>query len=297
MSVKMIGTKANINKGVTLIELMIALFIAAILVAGIYSMFISQQRSYSLQDQMVGIQQDARAALTIMSADIRMAGFLAGGEGFNVNSFGCAINPVNRNNGPDEITVVFGAEEISTVTNVSGSQVTLQSGGNKFDTGNKKYVAFEGVNHVYEITGISGDILTLNESLPSYLDGFGARVFLVKALTYKVQNSGLVRHENIGGGAQELAGGGSYPIAEDLQFAYQVEGDNSWYNGGALPAGKTNADIRMVRMNIVVRTPIEDLEDTNYYRPALEDRAASGSADGYRRRVYTTAVKVRNMGD
>jgi type IV pilus assembly protein PilW len=53
------------KQGFTLIELMIALVISAILVGGTYSIFITQQRTYILQDQVVGTQQDARAALTI----------------------------------------------------------------------------------------------------------------------------------------------------------------------------------------------------------------------------------------
>src|SRR4030042_2782945 len=93
-----IGTK---NRGVTLIELMIVLVIAAILVAGIYSLFITQQRSYTVQDQVAGAQQDARAALTLMARDIRMAGFLLGSEGFNVNGAQFAVTPNNNAGGTD----------------------------------------------------------------------------------------------------------------------------------------------------------------------------------------------------
>ena len=62
--------------GMTLIELMIALAISVILVGGIYAIFVVQQRSYTVQDQIAAIQQDARAAINIMARDIRMAGML-----------------------------------------------------------------------------------------------------------------------------------------------------------------------------------------------------------------------------
>src|SRR4030042_6264386 len=96
--------------GVTLIELMIVLVIAAILVGGIYSLFMAQQRSYTVQDQVTGVQQDARAALNIVARDIRMAGLLLGSQGFNVNGAQFPVTPNNNNAGPDSITVAYAAD-------------------------------------------------------------------------------------------------------------------------------------------------------------------------------------------
>jgi type IV pilus assembly protein PilW len=63
------------ERGFTLIEMMIALAIAAILMVGIYRVFESQERAYILQDRMAEMNQNARVALEIMSKDIRNAGF------------------------------------------------------------------------------------------------------------------------------------------------------------------------------------------------------------------------------
>lgn len=283
------------NRGVTLIELMIALVISAILVGGVYSLLITQQRVYVRQDQVVGAQQDARAALTILARDIRMAGMLTDMDGFNINGATEAITPTNSSAGPDQIRVVYAAEEVSWVSsvNTANKQVTLSSGGSRFDTGNRQYVAFEGVNHIYQVSGISTDTLTLTEIPSDYLADFSARVYCVKAITYSV--SGTTLQRNDGSSTQDLAGVGDQSCIEDLQFAYQVEGDTSnWYNSPA-DAGASNTDIRAVRINILVRTTVEDTEDQNYQRPALEDRAGSGTQDGFLRRVYTTVVKLRNV--
>ena len=119
------------NKGVTLIELMIALVISTILVGGTYSIFVSQQRTFTVQDQVVGAQQDGRAALTIMAKDIRMAGMLTGVDGFSVYGATEAITPGNSSSGPDQIGVVYAAEEFTsggssvTVTDVTNNRVTL----------------------------------------------------------------------------------------------------------------------------------------------------------------------------
>jgi prepilin-type N-terminal cleavage/methylation domain-containing protein len=283
------------EKGVTLIELMIALVISAILVGGVYSLLITQQRIYVRQDQVVGAQQDARAALTILARDIRMAGMLTDMDGFSINGATEAITPTNSSTGPDQIRVVYAAEEVSWVSSVNAAnkEVTLNSGGSRFDTGNRRYVAFEGVNHIYQVSGISSDTLTLTEIPPDYLADFGARVYCVKAITYSV--SGTTLQRNDGSSTQDLAGVGDQSRVEDLQCAYQVEGDTSnWYNSPA-DAGASNTDIRAVRINILVRTAVEDTEDQTYQRPALEDRAGSGTQDGFLRRIYTTVVKLRNV--
>jgi prepilin-type N-terminal cleavage/methylation domain-containing protein len=63
------------KKGITLIELLIALVIAAITLAGVYRVFISQTRTYAIQDQVVEVQQSVRGAMDIISRDLRMTGF------------------------------------------------------------------------------------------------------------------------------------------------------------------------------------------------------------------------------
>jgi hypothetical protein len=131
----------------------------------------------------------------------------------------------------------------------------------------------------------------------------GGKAYGVHAITYSVTASDgnpvgvgvLRRNENTGSGAQPLAGDGTTTFVEDLQFAYQVAGDaTNWHNTSA-EAGTTNDNITMVRINLVVRTAVEDAKDQNYTRPSLEDHPGSGTKDGYRRRVYTTDVKVRNL--
>lgn len=63
------------HKGFTLIELMISMAIAGVVMAGVYSVHRSQQKSYIVQEQVVGIQQRLRAAMDFMEREIRAAGF------------------------------------------------------------------------------------------------------------------------------------------------------------------------------------------------------------------------------
>ena len=298
--------------GVTLIELMIVLVIAAVLVAGVYSLFITQHRSYAVQDQVAGAQQDARAALDIMGRDIRMAGFGVGagsGSGFTdgtgavvINGFSFAVNPTNRTDAPDTLTVVLGAVALGTVSGVTGNTVTLTSAAS---TTTPVFFSFDLLpGRLYQ--GTMSDNTTINISSTGFPSGtgkiIGGKAYGVQAITYSVTAPNgspglgvLRRNENTGSGAQPLAGDGITTFVEELQFAYQVQGDTTnWWNTSAA-AGATNDAITMVRINLIVRTAVEDTKDQNYTRPTLEDHDESTTEDGYRRRVYTTEVKVRNL--
>jgi prepilin-type N-terminal cleavage/methylation domain-containing protein len=63
------------KRGVTLIELLVALVIGGIVVAGIYRVFIAQSKAYTVQDQVVEVQQNIRSAMEILLRDLRMAGY------------------------------------------------------------------------------------------------------------------------------------------------------------------------------------------------------------------------------
>lgn len=63
------------NKAFTLLELLLALAIFAIVVTAIYGTYLSQQKAYIVQDQIAGIQQNLRAAMFIMSREIKLAGY------------------------------------------------------------------------------------------------------------------------------------------------------------------------------------------------------------------------------
>ena len=69
----MIAT-SNDTPGFTLVELLIAMAVAGIVMAGVYSAYSSQQRSYMAQEQIAAVQQNLRVAMYFMEREIRMAG-------------------------------------------------------------------------------------------------------------------------------------------------------------------------------------------------------------------------------
>ena len=63
------------SKGMSLIELLVVLVICTILIGGIYRLFINQSRVYTVQEQVVEVQQNTRGAMEILLKDLRMTGF------------------------------------------------------------------------------------------------------------------------------------------------------------------------------------------------------------------------------
>ena len=64
------------NRGVTLVELMIAMVISTIVLLGVATVYSSTKRSYKVQEEMARLQENARYAFNAMASDIRGAGFV-----------------------------------------------------------------------------------------------------------------------------------------------------------------------------------------------------------------------------
>lgn len=63
------------NRGFTLAELLIGLFVSGIVMTTILSAYYSQNKSYAVQEQVAAMVQNLRAAMDIMIREIRMAGY------------------------------------------------------------------------------------------------------------------------------------------------------------------------------------------------------------------------------
>jgi prepilin-type N-terminal cleavage/methylation domain-containing protein len=60
--------------GFTLVELLVALVVGATLIGLVYQILVKQNRVYVVEEQNIVMQQDARAALSFMSRELRAAG-------------------------------------------------------------------------------------------------------------------------------------------------------------------------------------------------------------------------------
>lgn len=267
------------NRGLTLIELVVAMALSSILIAGLYRTYVRQQKTYTVETQVVDMQQNVRVALNTMVREIRMAGFggvgdvlaLAGGVNGSTN--------VITAGGTNSITIVGGFTQISTLAveaPMGTSTVILASSADaaKFDNAANRYISIGGVES-NTVKSINGAIITLDNSLrvPHKLsDPLGnpvtIPVYKIEEVTYQVDpNSKLTR--DAGAGPEVVADN-----VQSLQFKYfdadGVETD--------IPLA-----IRMVNVQINARTESQDPE----YK--------GGALEGYRERVLTSNIQVRNM--
>lgn len=279
------------NKGLTLIELLVALGISAILFGGMYKTFINQQKTYTVQEEVVDMQQNIRGGINLMMREIRMAGFGIGNStilnnGFQVaggNSFSNIVNP-DLNNPAGSLTILLASETGGTLVGggiVGQFQITVSSltdsqGNAIFDTNLMKYISIGGVES-HTITNISGNTLTLDGGLTyNYLPNQSATVFGIRAINYQVGLVNgiptLLRDENVGAGPQPQA-----DSIEQLQYGYFDVNDNQVVNP---PANAQN--IRIVQVSLTARTNTPD--------PDLKN------GDGYRRRQISSNIHLENMG-
>jgi len=98
------------RKGITLIELLVGLVICGLVVAGIYRVFVAQTKAYTIQDQVVEVQQNVRSAMEVLLRDLRMAGY----DDDNASSTIIITDPILRPVAQTSITVSY--ENYNTTT-------------------------------------------------------------------------------------------------------------------------------------------------------------------------------------
>ncbi|MBW2108238.1 MAG: prepilin-type N-terminal cleavage/methylation domain-containing protein [Deltaproteobacteria bacterium] len=84
-----LGFLARRARGFTLVELLVAMATGMVVLAAGINIVILHKHAYQVQDQCAEMVQTARAALDMMSREVRMAGFDPTGAGFK----GLALNP------------------------------------------------------------------------------------------------------------------------------------------------------------------------------------------------------------
>jgi prepilin-type N-terminal cleavage/methylation domain-containing protein len=277
------------SKGVTLIELLIALVISAIIIAGIYRTFIHQQKTYATQEQVADMQQNVRVAINRMMREIRMAGFGNVQDVLPVTFPGVGRTYPNIVN-PD----LPAAGELTIVSAIGGSAALTAQPGDVVGAGallsnqiqvsslaefditknnDRRYISIGGLesHFITAIPDVPNRVLTLNTDVSRVYKTDGTTlVYAIRAISYQINNASgrpiLRRDENIGGGFQ--------PVADNIEA---IEFRN--------PDGSTPLNPNSTSMQVAVTARTE--------RP---DPDLQKAGDGYRRRQFTSLILQRNRG-
>jgi type IV pilus assembly protein PilW len=79
----------NVQRGLTLIELMIAMTLGLLLIMGVGNIFLSNQQAFRTSENLAGVQENTRIAFELLSREVREAGSNPCGAQVIVN----ALNP------------------------------------------------------------------------------------------------------------------------------------------------------------------------------------------------------------
>ncbi len=322
--------------GFSLVELMIAVGILVIVVAAVMQSFVVQNKAYTVTDQVVEAQQSLRAVAWLLERDARMTGFLVpeaaavcavdnvalpdkvwftdadalDPDGQTRPALGAEVTGYGENPGPDGLTV---DNIILDDTGIGSSGFYDRDGDG---TGDSDFVEKHGVILVDVddpargvacgvVSSIAGNVV--NVDFENAIDaGDGDRLILVPAHVYEVVTFGVDEPQLLRNG--ELIATG----VEDLQVAFffdmnrdgvidgvaSANGEMPGEAGGDVYAanGYDNRDLREIRLNLVTRTRMDDVANDEGRHQTRENRVASGPGDGYRRRVHSSTVKLRNVG-
>jgi prepilin-type N-terminal cleavage/methylation domain-containing protein len=314
--------------GFTLIELLVSVAMLGIVVVYLLRSFTVQHRTYTVVDETTELQQNLRAVADLLERDLRHAGMMVPESG--------AVCGVDSTSAPDILFVSdadaispgtekvadFGADTTATTVAASTPEV-LTVGGlvaepspfraayDTDDDGVADSDFREGAGVIVTdlaepdrgaACGVVEDSTSTSITVDwrsGGLESAGTDLIVIPAHVYEVN----------GNGALERDGDVLVENVDDFQVAYFFDGDgdalvdaNEYRGTGGVAYDASDGaveenEIREVRVNLVLRTRLEDPTWTQGVFQNLENRAAVAGTDGFRRRIHTASVRLRNTGN
>jgi type IV pilus assembly protein PilW len=235
------------EQGFTLVEMMIAMLLGTIILAGAYSVLSSSQQANAITEHTVELQQNARVALELLTRDFKVAGF---GMTTGITGTTCTspVTPTDNTNGadtgPDSVSLIVPSLVGTVKTAVVGSSTTntvvLNSGAlaAAITDGFAANAMFSmaGVT-TYTVGSLASATDTITLSASSFIQApevhpVGAQVYWLRCIRYVISTD----NTTCAGGAPCLLRDG-VPIAdgiEDMQLAYACDGCNGTVADGVV---------------------------------------------------------------
>ena len=286
--------KLSNKHGFTIIELLIALAISGIVSAALITTFLSQQKSYVVQENVAGMQQNLRGGMEMMTREIRLAGYdrnNAGGMGI------LDISPRDINDSIDVTMNGNGAVQVAADFNNNG---------------------VSDASDIISFSIADSPIGTPDGNLDLTRDAGAGRQLLAE----NIEAMGVAfAYDEDGDGNLDVSAGGNVIWAVDsdgdndldLNLDTNDDGDidpadgpgvsgNGLITGSAIVPNINIDDIRAVRIWLLARTDREDREYVNGHTYVVGHKVispgtdANANNDAYRMRLLTTTVKCRNLG-
>jgi len=134
----------NNERGFSLVELLIAMTIGLIILTALSSTFLMQRKIYDVQEQVAEMVQNARAAMDMMSREIRMGGYDPTDAGFDGITYDAHQLQIQANIDDDEdiINADGSYDENENITYTYYDENSAYPYQIKRKTGNGNFVSF-----------------------------------------------------------------------------------------------------------------------------------------------------------
>lgn len=267
--------KLKDKKGVSFLEVMIALLITGILTASMLRLYITQHKNYMIQEDVTEIQQNARASIGELSRQIRMAGYdlpigLEGIKAYNTN--------------PDTLIIVYQGDDCDTYLSNSmpntSAELKVGTDPSCFYDGQWVFIydADSAQGEWFEITHVQVDAKHIQHNTMQLSRKYGANALLlsITQVKYYIDNTSEPDHPKF---MMQFMGQPPQVFAEnitDLQFRYKMK------NGATVDNPSLTQNIREIIIDISGRSD----------RPEVDDEGH----ESFRNRSFSTSVFLRNIG-
>jgi type IV pilus assembly protein PilW len=221
------------SKGFGLIEMMIALVLGLVVVAGVIQVFISARGIYLSQNAAASMQEDARYALSKMMQEIRMVGM-----------FGC-LATVKDASSSSNFTPNF-YTPVSFVTDASGASIL---------TINTADVGSSGGAPTWTVASDCVTSATAYDGIQAPVSGQVA--FPIRNVVYTFKNNQLY----LGSGATPAV---LVSNVKAFTITFGVAGPSSATAVASYTATPTNADIRSIRLTLTLTDPNNYVKDQTF---------------------------------
>ena len=313
--------------GFTLIELMISLVLFSIVISGALAVAVATTVGYREQREIVATEVSVRAPLEFLSDAIRNTSpGVATGDIQDVRS--CtnnAITVVNSTVGPDQFDIVYASGAVVTslrtqYTAVINTSITVTNA-SQIVIGDTLMITNTIKGHLVNVTSVNTGTGVIGLTAPACVPTLPAGGYLEGSLVIRVLRARF--YVDVAGsvtdGVPTLmmdpdAGGPIQPEplaenVEDMQVAVGVDLNvNKGIDDALCPAvgcewefsagiGALAGKIRAMRITLIARSPRALQGTPTFFRSAAEDRPVAAAPDGFRRRVLTSTVEIRNLGD
>lgn len=307
------------ERGLTLVELMIAVAIAGIAMAAAFSLSFSMMDGLREHRRAVEVERSARASMQIIGHAVRGAS-IAVPSGELEDLVACSgrgpLYVENRSDAPDRLQVIhgIGGSPVTEVRDQSfdvGDARLYPDDVSGFRAGDQVIVSDTETGKIVRVERVHDDHLQVEydscfSSWPGGGYGHGSLVVRAQVSGFFIDDTGDIPVLLMS--SQGLSGDGSEaePVAlgiEDLQIAVGVDHADDgrideWHYsdpGDPAPPEPTSTPWRALRISISARSAEEASDDPISTRQGAEDRPGADEADEFRRRASTGIVELRNM--